>query len=222
MLCHPIQRYKFESNSQLTSLSWQEIVSCVIRYKDTNLKAIHNKFKEGIKCRVAVSSDTKIQIWKQFTTVAITFSTSVPLCHPIQRYKFESNSQPQKSSYYKSSKLCHPIQRYKFESNSQQRRLSPSNSMSCVIRYKDTNLKAIHNCHQEQPLRVHAVSSDTKIQIWKQFTTGRMSNMSRSTLCHPIQRYKFESNSQRRLANYTPLTSCVIRYKDTNLKAIHN
>ena len=55
---------------------------------------------------------------------------------------------------------------------------------SCVIRYKDTNLKAIHN--------------------------------------HPIQRYKFESNSQPRLSAMRDCLCCVIRYKDTNLKAIHN
>ena len=41
-LCHPIQRYKFESNSQLVGVDALQAVSCVIRYKDTNLKAIHN------------------------------------------------------------------------------------------------------------------------------------------------------------------------------------
>ena len=42
MLCHPIQRYKFESNSQLIKTSARKLGCCVIRYKDTNLKAIHN------------------------------------------------------------------------------------------------------------------------------------------------------------------------------------
>ena len=35
---------------------------CVIRYKDTNLKAIHNHRARGVKNINAVSSDTKIQI----------------------------------------------------------------------------------------------------------------------------------------------------------------
>ena len=36
---------------------------------------------------------------------------------------------------------------------------------SCVIRYKDTNLKAIHNMITLNKLTKEAVSSDTKIQI---------------------------------------------------------
>ena len=40
-------------------------------------------------------------------------------------------------------------------------------------------------------------------------------------LCHPIQRYKFESNSQQVRAYKRPVAGCVTRYKDTNLKAIH-
>ena len=62
VLCHPIQRYKFESNSQPCQV-WEEgKKSCVIRYKDTNLKAIHNLPVALHRCGAAVSSDTKIQI----------------------------------------------------------------------------------------------------------------------------------------------------------------
>ena len=62
LLCHPIQRYKFESNSQRPWACLTLYACCVIRYKDTNLKAIHNRncFAEFLKH--AVSSDTKIQI----------------------------------------------------------------------------------------------------------------------------------------------------------------
>ena len=62
MLCHPIQRYKFESNSQHKALGFAYIVGCVIRYKDTNLKAIHNDTTTWLTAEQAVSSDTKIQI----------------------------------------------------------------------------------------------------------------------------------------------------------------
>ena len=61
--------------------------------------------------------------------------------------------------------LCHPIQRYKFESNSQPRSKTKDRQFGCVIRYKDTNLKAIHNPYKAASLRAGAVSSDTKIQI---------------------------------------------------------
>ena len=121
--------------------------SCVIRYKDTNLKAIHNYGLHGAALHSAVSSDTKIQIWKQFTTEPTRENQTTPLCHPIQRYKFESNSQRICTSQVQ----CH----------------------CCVIRYKDTNLKAIHNSRWTLPTAPVAVSSDTKIQIWKQFTTAR-------------------------------------------------
>ena len=61
-LCHPIQRYKFESNSQPYDMvdPWRD--GCVIRYKDTNLKAIHNRNNKMQHGHGAVSSDTKIQI----------------------------------------------------------------------------------------------------------------------------------------------------------------
>ena len=144
----------------------------------------------------AVSSDTKIQIWKQFTTYILPATTVALLCHPIQRYKFESNSQ----------RLTIVVSIF----------------VGCVIRYKDTNLKAIHNDYQGRRHRHGAVSSDTKIQIWKQFTTYYNLFALLSLLCHPIQRYKFESNSQRRSPHCTGTKCCVIRYKDTNLKAIHN
>ena len=143
-----------------------------------------------------MSSDTKIQIWKQFTTKLVFSFRARWLCHPIQRYKFESNSQ-------------HVGYRCLWYA-------------SCVIRYKDTNLKAIHNTICVISYIVIAVSSDTKIQIWKQFTTAVLSLLTTRSLCHPIQRYKFESNSQRINALYHCCTRCVIRYKDTNLKAIHN
>ena len=196
LLCHPIQRYKFESNSQQLYIYRAKIGSCVIRYKDTNLKAIHNTAGDNIVSASAVSSDTKIQIWKQFTTKNMHLHPHPQLCHPIQRYKFESNSQP----------LGHRPQRRR----------------GCVIRYKDTNLKAIHNCRCRSSPRPKAVSSDTKIQIWKQFTTSDCRCVFASKLCHPIQRYKFESNSQQVGGRYWQSTGCVIRYKDTNLKAIHN
>ena len=67
---------------------------------------------------------------------------------------------------------------------------------SCIIRYKDTNLKAIHNFAED------------------------IINL--AGLYYPIQRYKFESNSQRLPASGERLDGCIIRYKDTNLKAIHN
>ena len=68
--------------------------------------------------------------------------------------------------------------------------------MRCITRYKDTNLKAIHNTPD---------GIDEIIALYYQ-----------------IQRYKFESNSQHDENVVVIIASCITRYKDTNLKAIHN
>ena len=143
-LYYSIQRYKFESNSQLLAISLVIFISCITRYKDTNLKAIHNQERYCEYKYIVVLLDTKIQIWKQFTTTVLSISTLI----------------------------------------------------SCITRYKDTNLKAIHNYSSMTESNKYVVLLDTKIQIWKQFTT--------------YTRYIFHA------------FCCITRYKDTNLKAIHN
>ena len=143
---------------------------CIIWYKDTNLKAIHNYCVDFSCHSLVVLSDTKIQIWKQFTTKHLTGIVAKGLYYLIQRYKFESNSQ----------------------------RLSTWR------------------------LRLTVVLSDTKIQIWKQFATHWWYASLRYSLYYLIQRYKFESNSQPFNISFNAISGCIIWYKDTNLKAIHN
>ena len=57
-----IQRYKFESNSQHIRGEETSVPSCIARYKDTNLKAIHNQYIATMFFGVVVLHDTKIQI----------------------------------------------------------------------------------------------------------------------------------------------------------------
>ena len=221
MLYYQIQRYKFESNSQLLASTPHGAMRCIIKYKDTNLKAIHNSRACSQLERCVVLSNTKIQIWKQFTTL----NGNVVLCHQlyyqIQRYKFESNSQQTRIAHESYSvvlsntkiqiwkqfttgllfgmtetELYYQIQRYKFESNSQLLIILVMCFKCCIIKYKDTNLKAIHNI----PLSVVILNE----------------------LYYQIQRYKFESNSQLIAPSSCLVIRCIIKYKDTNLKAIHN
>ena len=62
MVYHPIQKYKFESKSQLRVVYTYVPNRCITQYKNTNLKANHNLgglfgfFGQG------VSPNTKIQI----------------------------------------------------------------------------------------------------------------------------------------------------------------
>ena len=93
-------------------------------------------------------------------------------------------------------RLYYSIQRYKFESNSQQAPIRVQTEGRCITRYKDTNLKAIHN------------------RLLRRVCFQR--------LYYSIQRYKFESNSQQLAIAGGSSLRCITRYKDTNLKAIHN
>ena len=69
-------------------------------------------------------------------------------------------------------------------------------NISCIQWFKDTNLKANHNCPSCCRRCVLAVFNGSKILIWKQITTKTKSRFSK--LC------------------------CIQWFKDTNLKANHN
>ena len=169
-----VQRYKFESKSQL------------------------GKTKDGLE--LVVSNGSKVQIWKQITTLNIIKRLLLLLFPMVQRYKFESKSQPvgEYGSNYgvvsNGSKvqiwkqittlmersiifpLLFPmVQRYKFESKSQ---LFPYISecwFCCFQWFKGTNLKANHNSRNDDVPASKVVSNGSKVQIWKQITTGSSS-----------------------------------------------
>ena len=56
-------------------------------------------------------------------------------------------------------------QRYKFESNSQPDGIVAHCSVGCLLQSKDTNLKAIHNVAEDVPLAKHGAYYRAKIQI---------------------------------------------------------
>ena len=62
MLYQPIQKYKFESKSQLNLGLPQSTLGCINQYKNTNLKANHNLKQLWRLKAFAVSTNTKIQI----------------------------------------------------------------------------------------------------------------------------------------------------------------
>ena len=139
----------------------------------------------------------------------------------VQRYKFESKSQPEplmplqcsgcfqwfkgtnlkanhnviaEIEYY--SVLFPMVQRYKFESKSQLYWLSPPAHPGCFQWFKGTNLKANHNSEEATCLTIQ--------------------------LFPMVQRYKFESKSQPSSLNVVMRPSCFQWFKGTNLKANHN
>ena len=144
--------------------------------------------------------------------------------------------------------MYHPIQKYKFESKSQRSSGLSKNISRCITQYKNTNLKANHNSLWRHTATALGVSPNTKIQIWKQITTAALlerhgyrvyhpiqkykfeSKSQRSfreryrhrRVYHPIQKYKFESKSQLTITGTLPQMGCITQYKNTNLKANHN
>ena len=115
--------------------------------------------------------NTKIQIWKQITTAERLNFPDQSVFDLIQKYKFESKSQPTYS-------LC------------------PTN-MWCLTQYKNTNLKANHNIYPNLKTVKEGVWPNTKIQIWKQITTLAHNIVRNCEVFDLIQKYKFESKSQR-------------------------
>ena len=196
-MCCAMQRYKFESNSQLAN--WQPPYPrwCVVPCKDTNLKAIHNTCTSWLPGSLDVLCHAKIQIWKQFTTRWKGKPRSSTMCCAMQRYKFESNSQPTNRSHILCQGCVVPCKDTNLKAihnpgaasdrtsawcvvpckdtnlkaiHNGKGRAHPA-SLRCVVPCKDTNLKAIHNDEWYRPLDAVDVLCHAKIQIWKQFTT---------------------------------------------------
>ena len=148
------------------------LACCVWRHKDINLKAIHNQKNSRSTNSTVVSDDTKILIWKQFTTSAIVgfFIIGCVWRHKDINLKAIHNQVRLNRRYPPVVSDDTKILIWKqFTTNT-----TKSDDMDgCVWRHKDINLKAIHNRYSTFYRYSSVVSDDTKILIWKQFTTQR-------------------------------------------------
>ena len=87
------QRYKFSSKSQLEVRPGYSYTCCCCYHKGTNFQANHNKTRLLVyKSRVVVAT-TKVQIFKQITTIQSRTLQPIQLLLLPQRYKFSSKSQ---------------------------------------------------------------------------------------------------------------------------------
>ena len=128
ILCLPLQRYTFWSNSQHVSRCAPAFDDCACHCKDTHFEAIHNEQDTGVSELAIVLATAKIHILKQFTTTTPYVTRISPLCLPLQRYTFWSNSQLQ-------------VSRLIIRQN-------------CACHCKDTHFEAIHN--YQLPLIIQA------------------------------------------------------------------
>ena len=214
---------KIQKWKQITTTAdgYYSYFGCCQYDKDTKMKANHNReLLVGIFFLV-VASTTKIQKWKQITTIRDESIHPVLLLPVRQRYKNESKSQPRRGrtracacccQYDKDTKMkanhnrraaapspgrLLPVrQRYKNESKSQQMLFKLFWSICCCQYDKDTKMKANHNI--EVSLRAH------------------------SSLLPVRQRYKNESKSQLVGIDTHRGRSCCQYDKDTKMKANHN
>ena len=173
-----LQRYYFESESQQVPCLYSVKHRCCLSYKDTILKANHSRFIVECKKLDAVAYPTKILFWKRITAQLIPLARLLSLLLILQRYYFESESQPNMILIIWLS--C------------------------CCLSYKDTILKANHS---EDGSHVHgtfAVAYPTKILFWKRITAGSYPFLTNVCCClsykdtilkanHSILLYMFKS-----------------------------
>ena len=139
------QRYRFSSKSQQNIASIKEINGCFRYHKGTDFQANHNRLACLIGSLPVVLDTTKVQIFKQITTIHVRLTGRAVLFQIPQRYRFSSKSQPIQCSV---------------------------NVTLCCFRYhKGTDFQANHNPITKGRISGHVVLDTTKVQIFKQITT---------------------------------------------------
>ena len=118
---------------------------CSQWFKDTKMKANHNRSAPHWYWNYVVPNGSKILKWKQITTIGFYLFYSTWLFPMVQRYQNESKSQ---------------LYRYP---------LPPVTS--CSQWFKDTKMKANHNYRCHYKYRQLVVPNGSKILKWKQITT---------------------------------------------------
>ena len=191
-----LQRYYFESESQLVPRCYMLLISCCLSYKDTILKANHSISLILETLRTAVAYPTKILFWKRITASIRGRSYLISLLLILQRYYFESESQ------LISDTLQAPY--------------------GCCLSYKDTILKANHSLTKLPSQKGMAVAYPTKILFWKRITAKLRKGKKATELLLILQRYYFESESQHQKQPWLSIHRCCLSYKDTILKANHS
>ena len=215
------QRYRFSSKSQLGFHLDRFITGCFRYHKGTDFQANHNTlltltvflqlfqipqryrfssksqqaYKQAVE-NVVVLDTTKVQIFKQITTVTTYLTNITALFQIPQRYRFSSKSQHQMFHYHYSQ---------------------------CCFRYhKGTDFQANHNSDFVLRGNKYVVLDTTKVQIFKQITTKLLSSILLMKLFQIPQRYRFSSKSQQRFLRLILVQGCFRYHKGTDFQANHN
>ena len=165
-----LQRYYFESESQLIMSYPIALFRCCLSYKDTILKANHSNYLLFLYPFPAVAYPTKILFWKRITAKSDVLSFGLRCCLSYKDTILKANhsvivryvsrgaavAYPTKILFWKRITaiadvhntrlgLLLILQRYYFESESQPMLLYVRWAFRCCLSYKDTILKANHS-----------------------------------------------------------------------------
>ena len=189
------QRYRFSSKSQPPQKSSVFLFSCFRYHKGTDFQANHNKtLKQMSDCKVVLDT-TKVQIFKQITTMTNIFLLACLLFQIPQRYRFSSKSQ-----LIMTLLTLFPVvlDTTKVQIFKQITTVWASNGLvTCCFRYhKGTDFQANHNSKLKYKRNILVVLDTTKVQIFKQITTTRQHKVQTLKLFQIPQRYRFSSKSQ--------------------------
>ena len=136
---------------------------CFQWFKDTKMKANHNKITREQQSVWAVSNGSKILKWKQITTIITCFNCYYCCFQWFKDTKMKANHNDE--PYW-----CNTL-------------------WSCFQWFKDTKMKANHNVPSAISNRGLAVSNGSKILKWKQITTPNAKSYLVEGLFPMVQRY---------------------------------
>ena len=179
-------------------LKWKQITTdewrfcwhscCFQWFKDTKMKANHNRWWRSVKRLEAVSNGSKILKWKQITT-CFTFKLLLLCCFQwFKDTKMKANHNPPLRIVLLFLAVSNgsKILKWKQITTSWWCALL---KCCCFQWFKDTKMKANHNSFMERYYLCSAVSNGSKILKWKQITTNTDMRLYINRLFPMVQRY---------------------------------
>ena len=221
--------------------------SCFRYHKGTDFQANHNVVYDLKFPQLVVLDTTKVQIFKQITTLNSGKFIWYELFQIPQRYRFSSKSQ-QGVPYGAKSRVVldtTKVQIFKQITTNPQvltklvgvvldttkvqifKQITTLSWVTicyigCFRYHKGTDFQANHNSLLRLMLRLLVVLDTTKVQIFKQITTNCQGSFCKKRLFQIPQRYRFSSKSQPSLYKTLRSVSCFRYHKGTDFQANHN
>ena len=165
------QRYRFSSKSQLLIDSLLRSHRCFRYHKGTDFQANHNRHLCTHTSLRVVLDTTKVQIFKQITTICYLFyfDSSCFRYHKGTDFQANHNTIRSHGVYYKVVLDTTKVQIFKQITTYGNG--SPT-YLGCFRYHKGTDFQANHNQVLQWPSLYRVVLDTTKVQIFKQITTA--------------------------------------------------